>query len=50
MTKSNGRQPAPRRDYIPVTVPFAAGAVVCYVIHVLNTRRLAERPELRAAQ
>ena len=28
----------------------AAGAAVCYAIHVLNTRRLAERPELRAAQ
>ena len=24
MTKPKGRQPAPGRDYIPVTVPFAA--------------------------
>ena len=38
------------RLYMWSALPFAAGAVVCYAIHVLNTRRLAERPELRAAQ
>jgi len=38
------------RLYMWSALPFAVGAVVCYAIHVLNTRRLAERPELRAAQ
>jgi len=38
------------RLYMWSALPFAAGAVVCYAIHVLNTRRLAQRPELRAAQ
>jgi AAHS family 4-hydroxybenzoate transporter-like MFS transporter len=38
------------RLYMWSALPFAAGAVVCYAIHVLNTRRLAGRPELRAAQ
>jgi AAHS family 4-hydroxybenzoate transporter-like MFS transporter len=36
--------------YMWSALPFAAGAVVCFIIHVLNTRRLAERPELREAQ
>jgi MFS transporter, AAHS family, 4-hydroxybenzoate transporter len=36
--------------YMWSALPFAVGAIVCYAIHVLNTRRLAERPELRAAQ
>ena len=36
--------------YMWSALPFAAGAVVCFIIHVLNTRRLVERPELREAQ
>jgi AAHS family 4-hydroxybenzoate transporter-like MFS transporter len=36
--------------YMWSAVPFAAGAVVCFIIHRLNTTRLAERPELREAQ
>lgn len=38
------------RLYMWSALPFAVGAVVCYAIHILNTRRLAERPELLAAQ
>jgi AAHS family 4-hydroxybenzoate transporter-like MFS transporter len=36
--------------YMWSALPFAAGAVVCYAIHRLNTARLAQRPELREAQ
>jgi AAHS family 4-hydroxybenzoate transporter-like MFS transporter len=32
--------------YMWSAIPFAAGAVVCYAIHRLNTARLAERQEL----
>jgi MFS transporter, AAHS family, 4-hydroxybenzoate transporter len=31
-------------------LPFAAGAVICFLIHRLNTARLAARPDLREAQ
>jgi MFS transporter, AAHS family, 4-hydroxybenzoate transporter len=31
-------------------LPFAAGAVVCFVIYVLNKARLAAHPELAKAQ
>jgi MFS transporter, AAHS family, 4-hydroxybenzoate transporter len=30
--------------------PFAAGAIVCFAIHVLNTARLKAHPELANAQ
>jgi AAHS family 4-hydroxybenzoate transporter-like MFS transporter len=36
--------------YIWSALPFAAGAVICFAIHRLNTARLAARPELRDAQ
>jgi hypothetical protein len=36
--------------YMWSALPFAVGAVVCFIIHVLNTSRLAARPELREAQ
>ena len=36
--------------YMWSALPFAAGAVVCFAIHRLNTARLATRPELRDAQ
>jgi AAHS family 4-hydroxybenzoate transporter-like MFS transporter len=36
--------------YMWSALPFAAGAIVCYTIHRLNSARLAERPELREAQ
>jgi MFS transporter, AAHS family, 4-hydroxybenzoate transporter len=36
--------------YMWSTVPFAVGAVVCFIVHQLNTARLAAHPELRAAQ
>jgi AAHS family 4-hydroxybenzoate transporter-like MFS transporter len=31
--------------YVWSTLPFAAGAVVCLTIHILNTRRLKAHPE-----
>ena len=31
-------------------LPFAAGAVICFLIHRLNTARLTAHPELRDAQ
>jgi hypothetical protein len=31
-------------------LPFAAGALVCFAIHVLNTKRLKAHPELAKAQ
>ena len=36
--------------YMWSAVPFAAGAVVCFVIHRLNVARLEAHPELREAQ
>ena len=36
--------------YMWSALPFAAGAVICFVIHRLNTARLAARPKLRDAQ
>jgi AAHS family 4-hydroxybenzoate transporter-like MFS transporter len=36
--------------YIWSALPFAAGAVICFVIHRLNTARLAAHPELRESQ
>ncbi len=36
--------------YMWSALPFAAGAVICFIIHRLNTERLAARPELRDAQ
>ena len=36
--------------YLWSTLPFLIGAIVCYVIHALNTARLAARPELKDAQ
>src|ERR1700728_4727502 len=38
------------RLYMWSTLPFAAGAVVCFVIYRLNEARLNARPELRKAQ
>jgi MFS transporter, AAHS family, 4-hydroxybenzoate transporter len=34
--------------YMWSALPFAAGAVVCFAIHMLNTRRLKANPELAA--
>ena len=36
--------------YIWSALPFAAGAVVTFLIYVLNKKRLRERPELQKAQ
>jgi AAHS family 4-hydroxybenzoate transporter-like MFS transporter len=36
--------------YMWSALPFAVGAVVCFIIHRLNTARLAAHPELREAQ
>jgi AAHS family 4-hydroxybenzoate transporter-like MFS transporter len=36
--------------YTWAALPFAVGAVICFIIHRLNTARLAARPELREAQ
>jgi AAHS family 4-hydroxybenzoate transporter-like MFS transporter len=36
--------------YLFAAVPFALGAVVTFIIHVLNQKRLRERPELQDAQ
>jgi AAHS family 4-hydroxybenzoate transporter-like MFS transporter len=36
--------------YMWSALPFAVGAVICFIVHRLNTARLAARPELRAAQ
>jgi AAHS family 4-hydroxybenzoate transporter-like MFS transporter len=36
--------------YMWSAVPFAVGAIVCFVIHRLNAARLEARPELREAQ
>ena len=36
--------------YMWSAVPFAVGAVVCFIVHRLNEARLAAHPELREAQ
>jgi AAHS family 4-hydroxybenzoate transporter-like MFS transporter len=36
--------------YMWSAIPFAVGAVVCFMIHRLNTARLEAHPELREAQ
>jgi MFS transporter, AAHS family, 4-hydroxybenzoate transporter len=36
--------------YMWSALPFAAGAIVCFVIHLLNTARLKAHPELQRAQ
>jgi AAHS family 4-hydroxybenzoate transporter-like MFS transporter len=36
--------------YMWSALPFAVGAVVCFIVHALNNKRLAEHPELRDAQ
>jgi MFS transporter, AAHS family, 4-hydroxybenzoate transporter len=36
--------------YMWAAVPFAVGAVVCFLVHRLNEARLAAHPELRDAQ
>ena len=36
--------------YMWSALPFAAGAVVCFIVHRLNTARLAAHPELRDSQ
>ncbi len=36
--------------YVWSSLPFAAGAIVCFAIHKLNTARLQERPYLKEAQ
>src|SRR5919204_630736 len=38
------------RLYMWAALPFAVGAVICFIIHRLNAARLAARPELRKAQ
>ncbi|HZL36753.1 MAG TPA: MFS transporter [Tepidisphaeraceae bacterium] len=38
------------RLYMWSALPFAAGAVICFIIHRLNTARSAAHPELRDAQ
>jgi AAHS family 4-hydroxybenzoate transporter-like MFS transporter len=36
--------------YMWSALPFAVAAVICFMVHGLNTARLAARPELREAQ
>jgi len=36
--------------YVWSTLPFVAGAIVCFAIHVLNTARIRAYPELAKAQ
>jgi MFS transporter, AAHS family, 4-hydroxybenzoate transporter len=38
------------RLYVWSAIPFAVGAVVCFIIYVLNNARLRARPELAKAQ
>lgn len=38
------------RLYMWSALPFAVGAVICFIIHRLNTARLAAHPELKDAQ
>ena len=40
----------PSRLYMWSALPFAAGAVICFLVHRLNMARLAARPELYDAQ
>lgn len=39
-----------QRMYLIAAIPFAAGAVVTYVVHVLNTARLKAHPEFAKGQ
>ena len=39
-----------QRLYVWSALPFAAGAIVCFAIHILNTARLKANPELAKAQ
>ncbi len=36
--------------YMWAALPFAVGAIICFIVHRLNTARLAAHPELRDAQ
>jgi AAHS family 4-hydroxybenzoate transporter-like MFS transporter len=36
--------------YMWSALPFAAGAVICFIVHRLNVARLQANPELRDAQ
>ena len=36
--------------YVWSALPFAAGAIVCFAVHILNTARIRENPELAKAQ
>jgi AAHS family 4-hydroxybenzoate transporter-like MFS transporter len=38
------------RLYMWSALPFVVGAIICFMVHRLNTARLAARPELRDAQ
>ena len=38
------------RLYMWSALPFVVGTVVCFLVHRLNTARLAARPELAQAQ
>jgi AAHS family 4-hydroxybenzoate transporter-like MFS transporter len=38
------------RLYMWSALPFAIAAVICFIVHRLNTARLAAHPELRDAQ
>ena len=38
------------RLYMWSALPFVVGAILCFIVHRLNTARLAARPELRDAQ
>jgi hypothetical protein len=44
------RSAGPDSLSIWAALPFAIGAVICFIIHRLNTARFAARPELREAQ
>ena len=37
------------RLYLRGALPFLAAAIVCFIVHRLNTARLTARPELRDA-
>ena len=36
--------------YVWSALPFAAGAIVCFAVHILNTARIRANPELAKAQ
>jgi MFS transporter, AAHS family, 4-hydroxybenzoate transporter len=38
------------RLYMWASIPFAVGAVICYIVHRLNEARLKERPWMREGQ